>query len=458
MKVSFKINLVFTIIVTGIVLVIAGIIYNISSKNIRDDFRALLKIRAARTDYLYNTFRYDTTNLLKTLDSNRATALINKNIYLFSAEREMLYEYHDDSTDLLQIDTTWFDIVADRDASFFTQGEKDICLYHNPNGTNGHYVLIASENKSGAEYINDLKNLFLFYLPVAILVTIIAGYLFSKSLVRPVKETIKDVKLITSQNLSHRLYVGERKDELGELNSTFNDLLNRLEESFAIQRRFISNASHELSTPLTSVSSQIEVALLHNRSEDEYRRVLGSVLEDVKDLQQLTKTLLEIAKAGTHGAISLEKARIDELLIKAHTEVMKQNPGSMVNLEFADFPENENECLVFGNSLLLISAIKNIMENGCKYSPDKTVNSQLFFHGNAVELVFSNRGEMIERDEVQKLFEPFYRGNNAEGKPGVGLGLTLTRRIISLHKGEMTMQSRDDKGTVVRITLPTMSN
>jgi signal transduction histidine kinase len=240
------------------------------------------------------------------------------------------------------------------------------------------------------------------------------------------------------------------------LNATFNDLLNRLEESFSIQRRFISNASHELSTPLTSVSSQIEVALLQDRSADQYKQVLQSILEDVQELNQLTKNLLEIAKAGTHGTISLDKIRLDEVLFRAHGEVLKQHPGFKIIIKFEDLPEDENECSVFGNSHLLHSAFKNIMENGCKYSPDNTVHVKLSFRGQDAELTFINKSDTLSADELNRLFEPFYRSLNAEGQPGVGLGLTLTRRIIGLHKGTLKAESDPEKGTIFTIVLPTL--
>ncbi|MFZ1259787.1 MAG: HAMP domain-containing sensor histidine kinase, partial [Chitinophagaceae bacterium] len=252
------------------------------------------------------------------------------------------------------------------------------------------------------------------------------------------------------------LYTGKRKDELAELNETFNDLLNRLEESFAMEKRFISNASHELSTPLTSISSQIQVALLQDRTTAEYQQVLASVLKDVQGLHFLTRNLLEIAKAGTHGAISLEKVRLDEILIKAHSEVLRQNDGYKIELAFPEFPEDENECLVFGNIHLLHSAFKNIMENGCKYSPDKKTSIRLQFKGNEAEIIFSNKSDFISSEEIERFFEPFYRGSNSESKPGVGLGLTLARRIIGLHKGSLVIQSVYDMGTIITVLLPTL--
>ncbi|HEY0731380.1 MAG TPA: ATP-binding protein, partial [Chitinophagaceae bacterium] len=386
-------------------------------------------------------FRYDTTNLLKSLDATAPPQLVNKSILIYGLQGEILYEFHDEDSSRYKPDTALLSSIASGGSTFINQGEKDVCLYYNEARGDDFMVVVAAENISGKEYLNDLKGIFTVFLPGALLFTLIAGFLFSYSIIKPIKDTIHDAKLITSQNLSKRLYVGTSKDELAELNSTFNDLLNRLEESFAIQRRFISNASHELSTPLTSVSSQIEVALLQDRSGEQYRQVLQSILEDVQELHQLTKNLLEIAKAGTHGTISLDKIRLDEVLFRAHGEVLKQHPDFRIIIKFPDLPEDENECIVFGNSHLLHSAFKNIMENGCKYSPDNTVEVELIFRGQEAELIFSNKSDTLSADELNRLFEPFYRSQNAEGKSGVGLGLTLTRRIIGLHKGTLHAES-----------------
>lgn len=459
MKLTIKVNLLFTAIVSGILLVAAIVIFNITRQNVVTDFRQRLKTRAARTAYFFHLFGNDSTSFLKSLDANAPPFLFNKSIGVFDEQRNLLYEYFDDT--VTKHTTAWKDLLSKNPLPgtpiFYRTGNKESCLYYDVTDKPHLIVVVTAENLTGKKYIGDLRNIFLVYFPGAVLVALVAGYLFSRSLVKPMKDTIHDVKLITSQNLSHRLTIGNNKDELAELNATFNDLLNRLEESFDIQRRFISNASHELSTPLTSLSSQIEVSLLHERSGEEYRRVLKSMLEDVKQLHQLTKTLLEIAKAGTHGAISLDKIRIDEVIIRAHNEVIKQNPKFKINLDFADLPENEEECMVFGNVHLLQSAIKNIIENGCKYSPGNTDEVHLTFKNKSIEINFHNDGDTIPDAEMEQLFEPFYRGSNAEGKRGVGLGLTLTKRIISLHKGFLEVSSGHEKGTNFTIILPSLA-
>ncbi len=453
MKLAFKINLLFTGIVSCILLGMALLIFTLSKENINRNFKQQIKSRAGRAAYFYSRFSNDSTNLLKSLDANSPPLLLNKNIGIYNADYKELYEFHDPNVVELKPDTAWLYKAKENGEYFLSWGKAEIGVFYHENGV---LVLVAAENISGRTYINNLKKIVIIYFPVAVIVTLLAGFLFSRTIIRPIKQTIYDVKLITSQNLSHRLFTGKRKDELAELNETFNALLNRLEESFAMEKRFISNASHELSNPLTSISSQVEVALLQERASEEYKKVLASVLKDAHGLHQLVRNLLEIAKAGTHGLISLEKVRLDEILIKAHIEILRGINNYKIEIAFPDLPEDENECMIFGNSTLLHSAFKNIMENGCKYSPDNTTKVDLMFNGEEAVIIFSNKSDFLPSEEIEKLFEPFYRSSNAGNKPGVGLGLTLTRRIIGLHKGNLTIQSDPVFGTHIQITLPTL--
>src|SRR5205814_165658 len=120
-----------------------------------------------------------------------------------------------------------------------------------------------------------LKILFISFL-VGNIFVLVTGYLFSAGLLRPVKKIAEDVAEISAQNLARRIETGKTKDEWYHLANTLNELLNRLQESFELQQRFISNASHELSTPLTSISSQLEVSLQRERDAAEYRKIIES--------------------------------------------------------------------------------------------------------------------------------------------------------------------------------------
>jgi two-component system copper resistance phosphate regulon response regulator CusR len=132
----------------------------------------------------------------------------------------------------------------------------------------------------------------------------------------------------------------------------------------------------------------------------------------------------------------------------------KTSPDHTALVFFDDLPENENLCTVNGNYELLLSAFRNIAENGCKYAPDHTVHISLSFVGTRIIVLFSNHYESFKPDEVEKIFQPFQRGSNAANEPGYGLGLSLTRRIILLHKGEIKAELLDEDQLLISVILP----
>jgi signal transduction histidine kinase len=220
-----------------------------------------------------------------------------------------------------------------------------------------------------------------------------------------------------------------------------------------MQRRFIANASHELSTPLTSISSQLEVFLQKERDATQYRQVMESIYQDVRHLGKLTQTLLKFAQAsGDHGGIEIEPVRVDEILMRLPAEIKKMDVGYSVFLSFENLPEEENKLVLLGNNELLFSAIKNIVSNACKYSPDhRAVVSLASKPGNVIILIKDN-GKGIPVDELKHIFQPFYRAANSDGS-GFGLGLSLSKRIIKLHNGDIAVHSKLNEGTIFEIVL-----
>ena len=197
------------------------------------------------------------------------------------------------------------------------------------------------QGKKGLQYLS-----FFLWLSFAgsTIIAFASGYFFSKLLLLPIRNIADDVKKISALSLAQRIKPGRTKDEWNYLTETLNDLLNRLQESFDIQRRIISVASHELSTPLTSISSQLEVSLLRNRNVSEYQQVMQSVYQDVRQLSKLTQTLLEFAAvSGNAGGIELSLIRVDEVLMRFPAEMAKLDKAYMVQLEFDQLPD----CLLY---------------------------------------------------------------------------------------------------------------
>jgi signal transduction histidine kinase len=282
---------------------------------------------------------------------------------------------------------------------------------------------------------------------------------FSKILLKPIRKIADDVKDISAQNLEHRIKSGNARDEWNYLTETLNELLDRLQQSFEMQRRFISSVSHELTTPLTSVSSQLEVSLQRNREAKEYRGIMQSVYQDVRNLAKLTQTLLEFATvSGIKGGIEISTIRIDEILMQLPGEITKVNKDYSVKLEFEQLPENEERLLVFGNAELLLSAIKNVVSNSCKYSPDHHAVVKLLVQPKEIYVVIEDNGKGIAESDLKNVFQPFYRSEDSKSTKGFGVGLPLVYRIINLHKGQIKVNSVVNKGTTFLIQLPIAEN
>jgi signal transduction histidine kinase len=430
-------------------------VYYLTSVESSENFRKRLRSRASNNAQIFDYFGDSSINMLKRIDGGAMAVLPKKSVVIHDTMGKKLYEYHAENAEPISLDSTAISDLRISGESYFRNKERDVFALNYKDQDNDFVIAVAAFDEDGQESMAELKKVLIISLLIGMLVTLVTGILFSSQLVKPIKEIIHEVNDISSHNLSKRLTAGASQDELNQLARTFNDLLNRLQDSFAMQRRFISNASHELSTPLTSVSSQLQVTLQKERSVPEYKQVMQSIQEDVEQMRQLTKSLLEIAKTGSQGGIELTDLRIDELLLKVISDVKRINQEYEVQMQFLDPPDDERQCMVFGNYDLLYSAFKNIIENGCKYSPDKTSVVKLSFAGPDILIEVFNQGDIIAEEEIEQIFQPFFRGANSEDNKGFGLGLPLARRIIGIHKGEIKVTS-EQQGTSFLTRLPSL--
>lgn len=455
MKIKYKITFLFTLLVTALLLTLSASIYYFTSLDRKEGFYKRLKSRASNNAQLF-VYLGDTSSqqVLKRIDASAIPLLPQKSVRIYDTTGNVLYAYDNPGADSLKMDSAFlWNVRAERS---FTINRKDgIALFYNE-PERKFIIAVQAYDEDGWQRLAQLKKILLISLLVGVLLTWVVGYLFSQQLVRPISQIIHEVNDISSHNLSHRLQNAQGGDELAKLADTFNNLLNRLQESFNTQRRFISNASHELSTPLTSISSQLQVTLQNERTSGEYKQVLQSILEDVQQMGQLTKSLLEIAKTGTQGVIELGEVRIDEVVLKVISDVKRMNHDYEVALNFGILPEDEKSCMVFGNVDLLYSALKNIIENGCKYSPDKRSIVELSFSEEDILIRVMNKGDVIAEEEIEQIFQPFFRSATAADVKGFGLGLALAKRIVGLHKGVIDVQSDLEHGTTFTITLPSL--
>lgn len=318
------------------------------------------------------------------------------------------------------------------------------------------FVSIVSANQIFiADYLINLQKILWIAVGLATLLALILAYYFSKRVFNPVRRIISGVKKISSDSIHLRLEESDNKDEIAELIRTFNDLLNRLETSFETQKNFISQASHEFGTPLTSIIGVAEVTLKKERESQAYKEALDIIVKEADKLDRITRTLLALAQTGyKNSQPSREKLRTDELLWEMKGNMDSLYPGNKVQIDLAMVPDDPKKLKIAGNRTLLHLALSNIVGNAIKYSQNGEVKVSVGSSMEKVYIVVQDQGIGIPAAEIPFIYDPFFRASNTGMFEGYGIGLPLTRNIIRLHEGNMEVKSEQGKGTIINLQFP----
>lgn len=345
-------------------------------------------------------------------------------------------------------------VLKDENAKFVSQKYlyKGI-KYHTKSGD--FIVITVAENYFEINQAENLIKTLVFAIGCAFLLLLYLAVYYSKNIFKPISSITEQVKEISSENLHLRLNDTNRNEELNELSNTFNDMLDRIETSFETQNNFISNASHELRTPLTAIIGEADVVLSKPRDQQDYVESIKIILQEAEKLDNKTKALLFLAQTGFNGKIQkFEKVRIDQLLWDVKENLESLNPKNKIFFDLDLLPENPLKLKVNGNIQLLHLAFSNIISNACKYSDFNTVTVSIGASDDFVYIITKDTGIGIPENEIKYIYDPFFRASNTKNYEGYGIGLPLTRNIIRMHNGKLSVTSIENQGTVVQITLP----
>ncbi|MBB6128641.1 HAMP domain-containing sensor histidine kinase [Mucilaginibacter lappiensis] len=452
MKIRNQLLLLFLVLFGVLLLAFSIFIYLSSAQTRKDEYYKQLKREAiTKANLLFDA--KVAPSVLQLIYKNSANSLFEEEVAVYDTSFNLLYH------DAVQIDKVketrkMIDQIVQQKEITFDQGSLQVVgLLYIHHGKN--YVLTAAANDEyGIKRLGELKNTLILSFIIIICFTVIAGYYFAGRALKPVAEIIDNVKEITATRLDMRVPVKSEKDEIGELAITFNQMLDRLENSFNAQKSFVNNISHELRTPLATVVGELQLALIKDRSITEYKEVIRLSLHDAKRLVKLSNGLLDLAKANfDQREIRMKELRVDELLMDARETVIKTLDGFNVDVLFEQEIENDDNISVMGNEYLLKVAFINLMENACKFSPDHLCTVTITYLHEKVILAFKDNGIGISEQDIPHIFSEFFRGTNKDFTWGNGIGLSLTDKIISMHGGSITVASTENKGSTFSITL-----
>jgi len=431
-------------------------IYYSSAKLRRQDFNNLLKSRAETVARLVlDSYEYNTNLMLRSGSGNPAR-LQDEKFLIVTLDTNILYTTGK-NWEFEEVNKIIGQVRSGKDV-FYKQNPYDVLGTLHSTGSYEFVVIGAAIDKDGHLHMKKLRIVLLVVCIISLVSFFFAGWFFSGKALKPISDMVKKVEDISITSLHLRVPEGNGTDEIGRLARTFNNMLGRLETSFGTQKSFIANASHELRTPLTSINGQIEVLLMKDRQAEEYKNALGSVLEDIKSLIDLSNRLILIARTSSEGPSGYNnKIRIDEIIWQAQEEMKRFNPSYHINISMDDSITDSEKLMVAGDDYLLKTAVTNLIENACKYSSDHSVFIEVGREGKWVKVVFEDKGIGITEEDIPKITEPFYRGTNAVATPGSGIGLSLVNQIVSNHNGSITIESKLGKGTRITLQLPALS-
>lgn len=450
MQIRSKLTLQFLLIVALIIAFCFSIIYASSSRYRENEFYERLKKKAITTaDFFIKVDQVD-SSFLRLIDRTQKDHLFNENISIFDYKNKEVFTNND--TLMFHFDKTILNNIRLDGEYKFTDSDFEV-IGLNYRSKYEHFIILAgARDIYGLSKLRNLRNtLFLLFFIIMGVVSL-AGWIFAGRALKPILTVIKAVTRISADTLNARIDETKNKDEINELIRTFNNLLGRLEEAFKLQKIFIASASHELLNPLTVITSQLEVALLNERSVQEYKKIINSVLDDMNGLNEVTSKLLELARLETFGKeIISGKVRLDEVLWQCRNDLSQKHPGFTIGYEIKNLPEDEQYLWINGNEALLRLAFINVIENACKFSDNKKVNIVFTYDSNKnqIGIHFIDEGPGVDEKELPLIFEPFYRTTNASGTKGHGVGLPLVQRILKLHGADISIHSQRGKGTKV---------
>ncbi len=446
MKIKNRLSLYFSLIGSGVLLVVLSSIYLSFHSFIKDDFYNHLNDRANVAAQLYleadeisaDSLGRVRERFLKSLPGEVVRLYDSRNSAAFIADKNQHW------------DSKTIETVRKRGHLEYTDGDDQVVgIYYKDN--QGNFVILVS-----ATDIDGMRRLGVM-LQTMLVVFIIVGAmlyfvskLFATQALAPINDLVRQMQVIKASHLNVRVNEGNGKDEISELARNFNRLLAHLENDFELQKTYVTNASHELRTPITSIIGEVELALTKERSSQENIRTLQLVLEESERLMDTISGLMQLAQVDVdYNSAALQPVRMDELLWEIH-DYWVNKPGSgpfKINIEH--LPQNEALLTILANRQLMLIALNNLVGNAFKFSGQKQVTCDFYADEHVIRIRITDEGIGIPAAEIDKVTTSFYRSSNAGGFSGNGIGLYVTQKIIQLFNGTLSIRSAEGAGTTI---------
>ena len=317
----------------------------------------------------------------------------------------------------------------------------------------GYTVQVAMNRTSEEEVLAAYRRILWLALSVSFAIAVVAGYLIARHSLRPVSQLATIIADLSVAHLDQRVADKAWPAELKPLASNFDQLLGRLDESFARISRFSADIAHELRTPLHILQGEAQLALSKPRSNEEYRHCIESAIEEHERLSRMVDALLFLSRTEQPESLP------DKRLLNIESEI------AAVCAFYQALADEQETTLIAGGSGMVLAdcdllrrALGNLISNALRHtsSGGSIVVDVAPTHSQEVALAVTDTGEGISTDDLPHVFDRFYRADSARLRNGTGsgLGLAIVKSIMQLHGGSITLVSEPDHGTAAILRFP----
>jgi len=303
--------------------------------------------------------------------------------------------------------------------------------------------------------LHELSNNLLFLFAIALLLAAGVGYWLTGVALHPINQATATALAITrTGNLKRRVPIRkQRSDEIGALISTFNEMLDRLEELFEKQKRFTGDISHELRSPLTTILGNLSLLRrAKDLPESEREDMLNEMYSEAERMHRLISDLLLLSQADSGLSINRAPVELDTLLLETY-RLARRRAGDRLHIQLT----HEDQAVVMGDADRLRQVLDNLINNAIHYTPDGgRIELSLYCRNKEAIITVSDTGQGIAPEDLAHIFDRFYRADKARTRAagGTGLGLSIVKWIVDAHQGRIEVESTPGEGSAFRIFLP----
>lgn len=418
----------------------------------KEEFKMRLTAACKTTTHLFSDVDEIDAHLLKLIDKNTTQTLYNQEVFIFDSAFNVLYASQDQTH--TKYSKASLKKALQKNEVFVSDEDFELIILKIVDKGKTYLCQASAYDIWGFRKLEFLKYSLLAIYLFSILITWITTYLTIRQSLRPIDIFKNKIQEITESNLTNRVILEHKRDEITELAEYFNQLISRLEKSFEFQKNFIHHASHELKTPIAILIAETEHALITCKTEEDFRKQLQIILEDQRQAADLLSTLLAVAKFDrVDYQQEFNLVRVDDVVFKVTEAFNRLHEDFKPEVDFKSMPESDDDLSFLCNEGLVIMAISNLVKNAYYYSEDKTCRIEIDFDSSSISLKIQNSGARIQESEMPNIFDPFTRGKNSQTTKGSGLGLTMIQRVAILHKGKIEYTFEDNLNTF-KLTFP----